>query len=92
MRSPQAKIAIITVILVAVTLGLLILAMMGQAEVSCEVCVTFQGRTDCRTALGPNREEAVRTATDNACGLLSSGMADGISCQNTPPGSVTCSD
>ena len=36
MRSPQAKIAIITVILVAVTLGVLILAMMQQAEVSCE--------------------------------------------------------
>jgi hypothetical protein len=92
MRSPQAKIAIITVILVAVTLGVLILAMMQQAEVSCEVCVTFQGQTDCKVALGPDRESAIRTATDNACGLLARGMADGISCQNTTPDSITCSD
>ena len=92
MRSPQSKIAIITVAIVVLTLGVLILAMMQQAEVSCEVCVTFQGRTACREALGSDRDEAIRTATDNACGLLTRGMANSIGCQNTTPDSVTCSD
>jgi hypothetical protein len=89
---PQAKIALVTVVLLALTLGLLISAMLQQAQVSCEVCVTFRGRTQCRTAAGPDTEQAVRTATDNACGLLAAGMADGISCANTPPDSVTCED
>jgi hypothetical protein len=92
MRSPQAKIAVVTVVLLALTLALLISAMLQQAQVTCEVCVTFRGRTQCRTAAGPDSDQAVKTATDNACGLLASGMADSISCTNTPPDSVTCDD
>jgi hypothetical protein len=92
MRSPQAKIAVVTVVLLTLTLGLLALAMLRQAQVTCEVCVTFHGRTQCREAAGPDRGQAVKTATDNACGLLTSGMANSISCANTPPDSVTCDD
>lgn len=90
MRSPQVKIAIVTVVLLGATLGLLIYAMLQQAQVRCEVCVTFRGKTQCRTAAGPDREQAARTATDNACGFLASGMADSISCSKTPPDAVTC--
>ncbi len=92
MRSPQAKIAIGTVIFGVLTIGLLIYAMLGQAKVTCEVCVTFQGKTECRTAAGPDREQAVRTAVDNACGLLTSGMTNSINCSNTAPDSITCDD
>lgn len=90
MPSTQAKIALLTVVVVAATVGLLILAALGQAEVTCEACITFHGRTQCRTAAGPDREQATRTAVDNACAFLSSGMTDSISCGNTPPDSVTC--
>lgn len=92
MRSPQAKIAVVTVVLVAATVGLLVISALRQAQVSCEACITFHGRTQCRTAAGPDRNEATRTAVDNACGLLTSGMANSISCANTPPDSVTCDD
>lgn len=53
-----------------------------------EVCMEFRGRTACRSAAGPTREDAVRTAADNACGLLASGMTDSIQCGHTPPKSV----
>lgn len=53
-----------------------------------EVCMEFRGRTVCRPAAGPTREDAIRTATDNACALLASGMADSIQCGHTPPLSV----
>ena len=92
MPSPQAKIGIVTAILVALTLGLLIYSTLQQAQIECEACVTFRGRTDCRTAIGPDRELATKTAVDNACGLLASGMADSISCSNTPPDRVTCDE
>ncbi len=92
MRSPQAKIAIVTVVLVAATVGLLVLSTLQQARVDCEACITFHGRTQCRTAAGPDRDEATRTAIDNACAFIASGMTDSISCANTPPDSVTCGD
>jgi len=90
LRSPVARIAIVVVALIAVTVGVLILAIMQQAEVSCEVCISFRGRTQCRSALGSTRDEAIRTATDNACAFLASGMADSIECSRTPPSKVVC--
>ncbi len=54
-----------------------------------EVCVEYQGRKACRTAAGATREQAERTAHDNACALIASGMTDSIACQNTPASSVT---
>ena len=92
LKSPQAKIAVGTIILVGAMVGLLVISALRQAQVTCEACVTFHGRTLCRTAAGPGREEATRTAIDNACGLLTSGMANSISCGNTLPDRVTCDD
>lgn len=90
MGKPLAKVAIGFAILFAATIALLIHAMLGQAKVSCEVCVSFHGGTKCRTAAGPNKTEATKTATDNACGYLASGMADSVSCANTVPLQVSC--
>ena len=78
--------------LFALTAILVVLGALRNREVSCEVCIEFRGRTACREALGPTHEEAVRTATDNACAFLSSGMTDTVACQNTPPTSVRCTD
>ena len=90
MRSPVVKIAIVVTVLVAATVGLLIYAMLQQAKASCEVCIAFHGNTQCRAAVGPTRDEAIRTATDNACGFLASGMANSIACSKTPPVKVVC--
>jgi hypothetical protein len=59
-------------------------------KISCQVCVEFQGQTSCRTASGPTRQEAIRTATENACGQLASGMGQTRLCAQTPPVSVDC--
>jgi hypothetical protein len=59
-----------------------------QERVTCRVCVTFNGRQDCRTASAANRQEAQRTAVSNACGLLASGVTESIRCENTKPDSV----
>lgn len=50
-----------------------------------EICITFQGRTECRTARASTRNEALRTATDNACTLMSGGQSEFERCRNTPP-------
>ncbi len=61
----------------------------STTSVECEVCMEFRGRTECRRALGPDRKSCQRTGTDNACGLLASGMTDSIACSSRPPERVT---
>lgn len=63
---------------------------LNLGQVSCTVCVEFQGDTACRTAAGSTREDAVRVATDNACAQLTSGMTNILKCGQQPPVSVDC--
>lgn len=90
MRSPMAKAVILGIVFAAVTVAVLVLAVRGAQRATCEVCITFRGATQCRTAVGANPNEAVKTATDNACAMLASGMTDTIACGATPPDRVTC--
>jgi hypothetical protein len=73
---------------VIVFIGLLAYLSMGQRQVRAEVCVEFAGRQNCRTASGPTEEQAIRTATDNACATITSGMTESMTCGRTPPVSV----
>jgi hypothetical protein len=57
-----------------------------------EVCIEYNGRKACRTASAATREQARRTATDNACAQIASGMTDSIACTNTMPYKVTWLD
>jgi hypothetical protein len=76
-------------IAVVVLAGALIYsAMSGQGAVTCEVCIEFNGRTQCRTAKAATKQEALRTATDSACADLASGMNESMSCGRTTPKST----
>ncbi len=92
MPGTRVKIGILTAAVALAMMVLLVYTMLQQAQVSCEACVTFQGRTQCRSAVGPDREQATRTAIDNACAFLATGMTDSIRCANTPPDSVQCEE
>ena len=72
-----------------VVLAVVIYSSMGLRKFTCEVCMEFNGRTNCATASGTTEEEALRTATDTACATISAGMTDSIQCSRTPPLSVT---
>lgn len=84
----MSKVALVSILFGLAVLGALVYSTMGLAKVSCEVCMTFNGRTQCAKASGTTREEAQRTATDTACAPISSGMTDSIKCSNTTPDSV----
>ncbi len=81
-----AKIAIGAAFLLFLLLMVVSTLSLGQVKV--EVCMEFNGRTECRVAAAPNEAEAVSTATSNACGLLASGRDQNIACSNAPPKSV----
>jgi hypothetical protein len=58
--------------------------------VRCEVCITYNGRSQCRTVDGTDRREALGTATTNVCAFLSSGVTDSMACARTPPDKEEC--
>jgi hypothetical protein len=63
---------------------------LGFNQLTCEVCMDFQGRTQCRSASGANEHTAVQTAKDNACAYLVQSKTEGFLCSQTPPARVTC--
>ncbi len=60
------------------------------SDFECEVCMAFGGGEVCRKATGTSEAEGLRTATDNACALLASGMTESIRCQRTAPQHSAC--
>jgi hypothetical protein len=84
--SRKVKLAVGAVFVLLV--GIIVYSTMNLSQYECEVCIEFKSRTSCRTAAGSTREEAVRTATDNACADIVSGMTDSIACGHTTPKSV----
>ena len=71
-------------------LGVILFLSMGFSQVTCEVCVDFKGRTQCRKAAGADKETAVITARDNACAFLVASKTDGFLCGQTQPSKVDC--
>ena len=47
-----------------------------------EVCVEFQGRRNCAIAAAATEQGARRTAQENACAVISSGVTDSMQCGN----------
>jgi hypothetical protein len=73
---------------VVAVLVLIVYTTIGTARYRCEVCISFQQRSACRTASARTQAQALRTATENACAQIASGVTDSIACGNTPPASV----
>ena len=72
----------------AAVLAVLIFTTIGTNQFRCEVCITFNDRKACRTAGASTEAQAVRTATENACAQIASGVTDSMACESTPPVSV----
>lgn len=68
--------------------GLLIYFAMPSPQFRVEVCKEFKGQQSCRTASAETEAMALRTASDNACALISGGVTDSIACQQSEPKSV----
>ena len=64
--------------------GLIIYSSMNLSRHRVEVCVDYQGREACKIASGETRENAIRTATSNACAFVASGMTDSMACEHAP--------
>ena len=84
-----------TLVKIALALGFLAIVIytaLGQSRVTCEVCMSYQGRQACETTSAADSAEALMQATSSACSRVSSGVTGTIQCNNTRPLSSHCSD
>ena len=84
----KKNVVILAIAFAAAVLAVLIFTTMGTNKFRCEVCITFNGRTACRTAGASTEAQAVRAATENACAQIASGVTYSMACESTPPQSV----
>jgi hypothetical protein len=83
------KSVLLAILFLAVVIGAVVYTSMSTGRYRVEVCMEFQGRTACRTASAATEMQARRTAQENACALISSGVTDSMQCGNyTQPVSV----
>lgn len=68
--------------------AILLYSTLQQAHRRYEVCMTFKGGTHCATASGATQAEAVRSAQEIDCELLSSGRDENMVCLDREPSSV----
>ncbi len=90
MATPMIRAVIVALLLAAATLALVVYGALSSFAHECEVCVTFHERTACRRAAGSTADEAMRTAQDNACAFVASGMTETVECTTHRATSATC--
>ena len=83
------KAALIGILFLLVVVGAIVYSTSTLAAHKVEVCMEFKGQTSCRSASGSTEEFALRTATNNACATISSGVTDSIACDQSTPKKVT---
>jgi len=77
------------ILFVAIVLGVIVYSSMNLAAFKYEVCMQFNGITNCKTASGSTEEFAERAATTNACAEIASGVTDSMNCERSTPVKVT---
>ena len=82
------KTVIIGLVFIGAVLIFLVYSSVHIANYRVEVCVNYQGRSDCRTASADTEDHALRKAQSNACALLVSGVTETMQCEHANPTSV----
>lgn len=73
------------VLFAAVMIGVLVYSTLNLAQYKVEVCISFNGHTQCRSASGVTEENALRAATSVACATLANGVTEVVGCERTVP-------
>jgi hypothetical protein len=88
MADRKIQVRVISIAGAIVLLGVLLYSSRQQTQNKYEVCVTFKGAMHCATASGATSAEAIRSAQDIDCEMLSNGRDENMVCLDSPPSSV----
>jgi hypothetical protein len=83
---------LLTIAVILLFAAFLAYTTLSAQKVTCNVCVEFNGRTNCAAASDQSEIAAARSAQTTACGPVTSGMNDAIACGNRAPVSQKCSN
>lgn len=83
---------LVGILIGVVFVAVVVFAAMRELRVHCEVCMVYGDGEICEEAKAADREHAISQARNAACARLSSGVTDGIECNNTRPRSTVCSE
>ena len=86
-RNPLGWIALAALFLF---MGFVVYRSFHLQGVSCEVCIAYNGLSQCRTVEGERQEDVLQAAANNVCAFLANGVTDGMACMRTPPTRSDC--
>ncbi len=82
------KPVLFAILFVLAILGVIIYSTMNLAKYKVEVCMQYNGATNCRAASGSTREDTLRAAVQNACATIASGVTQSMQCERSEPVNV----
>jgi hypothetical protein len=88
MAKKSNHIAWIIAIAAVAFVGVMVYSSYQEMRTRYEVCMNFKGATHCATAAGATRDQAVRSAQEIDCELLSNGRTENMVCLDQQPSSV----
>lgn len=71
-------------------MGYVVYGTISRAQVSCEVCLRFEGELVCRQGAGVTAAEARAAAQESVCGGNARGMTEVTQCRNRTPDRIQC--
>jgi hypothetical protein len=89
-RAGMSRAGLAGFLLLASVLSYVLVESFMLEATTCEVCMRYRGRDQCRTVGASTVEEARTGAITNACAFLSSGVTDSMACQRETPVSESC--
>ena len=66
-------------------MGIVVYSSMNLTGHRVQACMAFHGQTNCRIASGSTVPFATRTAIQNACAGIASGVTDSMACEQSAP-------
>jgi hypothetical protein len=81
---------VVGALLLAAVLGYVVVESFRLEAATCEVCMSYNGRSQCRSVSGSTTDEARKAAITNACAFLSAGVTDTMACGRQQPVSEKC--
>ena len=85
----RKKPIIAAIVLSVALIALIAYSTIGLSEHRVEVCMEFEGRTNCSTTSASSKDLALRTGIQTACATIASGVTQTMGCQNTNPSKIT---
>ena len=79
------KPGLIIVLFVLAFIALVAYATLHGPRYRVEACMTYQGRTACKTVSAKSEQAALRSAAENACADIASGVTDSMRCEQSEP-------